>query len=430
MSLNDPHWGNRGDDGSGNGSNGGRRPNQGPPDLDDLWRDLNRRLSGMLGRKGSGGDGGNRGNGGGNRPPAEINLRFFGGGISVLVFLGLLVWLATGFYIVDASERGLVLQFGKYKESTEPGLRWRLPYPIQSHEIVNVSGVRTIEVGYRGSEKNKVLKEALMLTDDENIINIQFAVQYVLNDPYKYVFNNRTPDEAVMQVAETAIREIVGKNKMDFVLYEGREQIAVTASDLMQNILNRYGTGIQISKVTMQNAQPPEQVQAAFDDAVKAGQDRERQKNEGQAYANDVIPKAKGTEARLLQEADGYRQRLIATAQGDASRFKQINAEYAKAPEVTRSRMYLETMQQIYTNTSKVMIDAKGQGNLLYLPLDKLMQAAGAIVPSSDTSAGSAEAAAPSRPAPAVSYDTPPQIVDKSDPRARDALRSRDRGGR
>ena len=203
-----------------------------------------------------------------------------------------------------------------------------------------------------------------------------------------------------------------------------------TASDLMQNILNRYGTGIQISKVTMQNAQPPEQVQAAFDDAVKAGQDRERQKNEGQAYANDVIPKAKGTEARLLQEADGYRQRLIATAQGDASRFKQINAEYAKAPEVTRNRMYLETMQQIYTNTSKVVIDAKGQGNLLYLPLDKLMQAAGAVVPSSDISAGRAEAAAPSRPAPVVSYDTPPQIVDKSDPRARDALRSRDRGGR
>jgi membrane protease subunit HflK len=239
--------------------------------------------------------------------------------------------------------------------------------------------VRTIEVGYRGSEKNKVLKEALMLTDDENIINIQFAVQYILKDPVdEYIFNNRTPDEAVMQSAETAIREIVGKNKMDFVLYEGREQIAVQASALMQEILDRYQTGILISKVTMQNAQPPEQVQAAFDDAVKAGQDRERQKNEGQAYANDVIPKAKGTAARLLQEADGYKQRLIATAEGDASRFKQIHAEYAKAPEVTRSRMYLETLQQVYSNTSKVMVDAKGQGNLLYLPLDKLMQAAGA----------------------------------------------------
>ena len=216
-------------------------------------------------------------------------------------------------------------------------------YPIESHELVNISGVRTLEVGYRGSEKNKVLKEALMLTDDENIINIQFAVQYILKDPVEYVFSNRTPDEAVMQAAETAIREIVGKNKMDFVLYEGREQIAVKASALMQDILDRYKTGILISKVTMQNAQPPEQVQAAFDDAVKAGQDRERQKNEGQAYANDVIPKARGTAARLMQEADGYKQRLIATAEGDASRFRQINTEYAKAPEVTRSRMYLET---------------------------------------------------------------------------------------
>ena len=419
MSLNDPQWGNRGND-----NGGGKRPNQGPPDLEDLWRELNRRLSGVFDKKGGKGDGGSSG---GNRPPAEFNFRFLGGGISVLLVLALLVWLASGFYIVDASQRGLVLQFGKFKENVEPGLRWRLPYPIQSHELVNILGVRTIEVGYRGSEKSKVLKEALMLTDDENIINIQFAVQYILNDPYKYVFNNRSPDEAVMQVAETAIREIVGKNKMDFVLYEGREQIAVTASNLMQKILDRYETGIQISKVTMQNAQPPEQVQAAFDDAVKAGQDRERQKNEGQAYANDVIPKARGTEARLVQEADGYKQRLIATAEGDASRFKQINVEYAKAPEVTRSRMYLETMQQIYSNTSKVMVDAKGQGNLLYLPLDKLMQASGAMVSSPDNVGSSAEMPAQLRSGPVVTRDTPSQVVDKTDTRSRDALRSRDR---
>jgi membrane protease subunit HflK len=227
-----------------------------------------------------------------DRPPVQFNPKFLGGGIGLLLVLVVIVWLASGFYIVDASQRGLVLQFGRYKESTEPGLRWRLPYPIQAHELVNISGVRTLEIGYRGSEKNKVLKEALMLTDDENIINIQFAVQYILKDPVEYVFNNRNPDEAVMQVAETAIRQIVGKNKMDFVLYEGREQVAVNASQLMQEILDRYKTGILISKVTMQNAQPPEQVQAAFDDAVKASQDRERQKNEGQAYANDVIPKS------------------------------------------------------------------------------------------------------------------------------------------
>lgn len=416
MSLNDPQWGS-------NGNGGGKRPNQGPPDLEELWRDFNRRLSGMFDKNNGGG-----GNGGG-RPPAEFNPKFLGGGIGLLLVLILVVWLASGFYIVDASQRGLVLQFGKFKEATESGLRWRLPYPIQSHELVNISGVRTIEVGYRGSEKNKVLKEALMLTDDENIINIQFAVQYILKDPVEYIFNNRTPDDAVMQVAETAIREIVGKSKMDFVLYEGREQIAVNASKLMQDILDRYQTGILISKVTMQNAQPPEQVQAAFDDAVKAGQDRERQKNEGQAYANDVVPKAQGTAARLLQEADGYKQRLIATAEGDASRFKQINTEYAKAPEVTRSRMYLETMQQIYANTSKVMVDTKGQGNLLYLPLDKLMQATGALAGATQSSGvgSSAEMPAQSHAVSGIPSEAPTPVVEKNDMRSRDALRSRDR---
>ena len=400
MSLNDPQWGNRGND-----NGGGRRPNQGPPDLEELWRDFNRKLSGMLGKKGGGNNGGNDG---GNRPPVEFDPKFLGGGIGILVALLVVVWLASGFYIVDAANRGLVLQFGKFKETTEPGLRWRLPYPIQSHELVNLTGVRTIEVGYRGSEKNKVLKEALMLTDDENIINIQFAVQYILKDPVEYIFENRHPDDAVMQAAETAIREIVGKSKMDFVLYEGREQVAANASKLMQDILDRYKTGIMISKVTMQNAQPPEQVQAAFDDAVKAGQDRERQKNEGQAYANDVIPKARGTAARLMEEAEGYRQRLVATAEGDASRFRQLQTEYAKAPEVTRQRLYLETMQQIYANTSKVMVDAKGQGNLLYLPLDKLLGAAGAAAPATGMVA---EPPAPQRAAtPAVSGETPPPL--------------------
>lgn len=416
MSLNDPQWGNRGSD-----NGGGRRPNQGPPDLEELWRDLNRKLSGVFGNRRDRGSGDN---GDGGTPPVDFNPRFLGGGIGLLVALIVVVWLGSGFYIVDASQRGLVLQFGRYKESTESGLRWRLPYPIQSHELVNISGVRTLEVGYRGSERNKVLKEALMLTDDENIINIQFAVQYILKDPVDYVFNNRTPDEAVMQAAETAIREIVGKSRMDFVLYEGREQIAVRAADLMQEILDRYKTGILISKVTMQNAQPPEQVQAAFDDAVKAGQDRERQKNEGQAYANEVIPRARGTAARLLQEADGYRQRLIAMAEGDANRFRQLNAEYAKAPEVTRNRLYLETMQQVFANTTKVLVDSKGQGNLLYLPLDKLMQAAGAAVaqPGGDVTAPGRQGT--------MSGDLSPQTMDKTETRSRDALRSRDREAR
>ena len=320
MSLNDPKWGNRG-----GGDNRGDDGNQGPPDLEELWRDFNRRLSGMFGRnpgKGSGSGGGD----GGNRMP-DLNFRQFGGGIGLLAAFAAVVWLASGFYIVDASQRGIVLQFGRFVESTDPGLRWRLPYPIQTHELVNLTGVRTVEIGYRGSERNKVLKEALMLTDDENIVNIQFAVQYVLKDPQQYLFNNRNADDSVIQAAETAVREIVGKSKMDFVLYEGREQVAANAQKLTQEILDRYATGIQVSKVTMQNAQPPEQVQSAFDDAVKAGQDRERQKNEGQAYANDVIPRARGAASRLLEEADAYTGRVVAQAEGDASRFKQVYTE-------------------------------------------------------------------------------------------------------
>ncbi len=433
MSLNDPQWGNRGSGDDKPGTNDPKRPTDGPPDLEDLWRDFNRKLSGMFGKGGgSGGDGPSR------MPNMEFNPKFLGGGLSLLAGLVAVVWLGSGFYIVDASQRGIVLQFGSFKEATDPGLRWRLPYPIQSHELVNLTGVRTIEIGYRGSERNKVLKEALMLTDDENIVNIQFAVQYILKDPVEYLFNNRHPDDAVMGAAETAVREIVGKSKMDFVLYEGREQIATQAAKLMQDILDRYQSGILISKVTMQNAQPPEQVQAAFDDAVKAGQDRERQKNEGQAYANDVIPKAKGTAARLLEEANGYKQRVISTAEGDASRFKQVVSEYTKAPEVTRQRMYLETMQQIYANTSKVMVDTKGQGNLLYLPLDKLIQAAGASAAVGQPSGTDVSSTQPSRPSAPLSSEAPPQL--EAAPKvgggsysssSRDgSLRSRDREGR
>jgi membrane protease subunit HflK len=275
-----------------------------------------------------------------------------------------------------------------------------------------------VEVGYRDNVKNKMLKESLMLTDDENIIDIQFAVQYFLKDPSDYLFNNRMPDENVRQAAETAIREVVGKNKMDFVLYEGREQVAAAATKLMQEILDRYKSGILISKLTMQNAQPPEQVQAAFDDAVKAGQDRERQKNEGQAYANDVVPRARGTAARLIQESEGYKQSVIANAEGDVSRFKQILVEYEKAPAVTRERMYLDMMQQVMGNVSKVMVDQKNGNSLLYLPLDKLIE-------SSRAGSVTTEVAKP---------DVVPPTSQGSDntaaQRARDSLLSRDRGAR
>ncbi|MCK2089273.1 FtsH protease activity modulator HflK [Thauera aromatica] len=434
MSLNDPRWGSQGgNDGDRNDGNRGedsrdsdnrgdrnRGGNQGPPDLEEVWRDFNQRLSGMFGNKRGGRGGGGGGGGGGSPQLPSFSFKQFGGGIGVLLVLVAVVWLASGFYTVDANQRGVVLRLGKYVQTTEPGLRWRLPAPFESHEIVDLTGVRTVEVGYRGSERNKMLRESLMLTDDENIINIQFAVQYVLNSPENYVFNNRFPDEAVGQAAETAMREIVGKSRMDFVLYEGREEIAATAHELMQRILDRYETGIQISRVTMQNAQPPEQVQAAFDDAVKAGQDRERQKNEGEAYANDVVPRARGTASRLVEEANAYRERVVANAEGEASRFSQVFAEYVRAPQVTRERLYIETMQQVMSNTSKVMIDAKGNGNLLFLPLDKLMQQAGARPASAASLPDSQSAAGLSANAPMPSLD----------PRNRELMRSRERGER
>jgi membrane protease subunit HflK len=390
MSLNDPQWGRR--------PGGG---NQGPPDLEELWRNINRKLEGLFGRRGGGGD----------RPPSGGARSL--GGVGLLGVIVLVVWLASGFYIVPEGQRGVVLRFGRFVETTMPGPRWHLPYPIESAEVVNLLGVRTVEVGYRNNVKSKVLKESLMLTDDENIIDVQFAVQYVLKSPNDYLFNSREPDEAVLQAAETAVREVVGKSSMDFVLYEGRSEVAARAHKLMQEILDRYGTGISVSKVTMQNAQPPEQVQAAFDDAVRAGQDRERQKNEGQAYANDVIPKARGMAARLMEEAEGYKQRVIEQAEGDASRFRQVVGEYNKAPQVTRDRLYIDAMQQIMTNTSKVLVDQKGSGNnLLYLPLDKLMQMSTAAPPE------------PPKPPEA------PTVQEPTTSRSRDAFRSRDRESR
>jgi len=384
MSLNDPQW--------------GRRPNQGPPDLDQLWRDFNRKLNGLFGRRG-----------GGEEPPGP-DAKKISGGAGLLAGLIFAVWLASGFYIVYEGQRGVVLRFGKYSETTLPGPRWHLPYPIETAEVVNLTQVRTVEVGYRNNVKSKVEKESLMLTDDENIVDVQFAVQYVLKNANDYLFNNRSPDDSVLQAAETAIREIVGKSSMDFVIFEGRAEVVARAQKLMQEILDRYGTGISISTVTMQDAQAPQQVQAAFNDAVEAGQDRERQKNEGQAYANDVIPKARGMAARLGQEAEGYKQRVIEQAEGDAARFRQIVAEYNKAPRVTRDRLYIEAMQQIMSNTSKVLIDQKGGNNLLYLPLDRIGQMAGA-----------APAEAASKPA-----ETAP-APESSTARSREAFRSRER---
>lgn len=400
MSLNDPQWGRKGGGGSGGG--GGK---EGPPDLDELWRNFNERLAGLFGRKGP------RSGGTGAEPPSG---RQIGGGALALAGLVILVWLASGLYIVDESQRGVVLTFGKYSKTTSPGLQWRMPYPLQSHELVNISQVRTLEVGYRNNVKTRVLRESLMLTDDENIVDVQFAVQYTVKSPEDYLFRARRPDEIVLQVAESAFREAVGRSSMDYVLYEGRGDIAASAQKLMQDILDRYQTGIAVSTVVMQNAQPPEQVQAAFDDAVKAKQDQERLKNEGQAYFNDVVPKARGAASRLQEEANAYRQRVVANAEGEASRFSAVLAEYSRAPQVTRERMYIDAMQQIMTSTSKILVDSKQSGNMLFLPLDRILQM---------TAAG--ESAPVSRP---IQIEPPPQPEPQL--RSRDALRNRDRDSR
>ncbi len=407
MSLNDPQWGKRGGGGGGGGG--------GPPDLDEIWRNVNRRLAEIFGRPPP-----REPQDGGEGPrPRGLPLSALGW----LVMLVILVWLASGFYIVDAGRRGVVTRFGRYTETTQPGPRWHLPYPIESVELVDFSQVKTIEVGYRNTPKNKIDKEAVMLTDDENIIDIEFAVQYNLKSAEDYVFKNRNPDRIVAYVAESAIREVVGNSKMDFALYEGREQIAKQTEQLMQQMLDRYQTGVFVQKVTLQNVQPPDKVQAAFDDAVKAGQDRERLKNEGQAYANDVVPRARGMAARLMEEANGYASEVVQRAQGDAERFGKVLGEYEKAPGVTRERLYLDTMQSVLGNSSKIFVDEKGS-NLLYLPLDKLIQQSAA-------GAGAAPAAA-TEPTPPATARAPAPATDGStssgfDPsRSRDALRNRE----
>ena len=441
MSMNDPDWGKNS---SGGSSQDDRQPQDernrrpqgqggqdGPPDLDELWRDFNNRLNRLFGKKGGGNGGGPRGPLG-NGPSGNGFPPMPGAGKGLGFFVGVLVvlWLASGFFIIEEGKAGVVLQFGKYSHTETSGFKWRAPYPIQSHEIVDVSRVRIVEVGYRNSVKSKVLGESLMLTDDENIIDIQFAVQFRLSDARAYLFSSRDPDEAVKQAAETAIREVVGRNKMDYVLYEGREQIALGAQQVIQEILDRYNTGILVSSVTVQNVQPPEQVQAAFDDAVKAGQDLERLKNDGQAYANDVIPRARGNAARLKEEAEGYKQRVVAQAEGDASRFRAILVEYDKAPKVTKDRMYIDTMQEIYTNVTKVLVDSKSNSQLLYLPLDKIIEKTAPGGAASASSFGPPSAAAAAAKSEAALETGVRPVPGAADNTVREALRNRDRGAR
>ena len=353
-----------------------QRPSDGPPDLDEFWQDLSSKLNGRLGGKrgGQGGRGGMPVGGGRNAAPSGRSLL---SGLAIVGVVAGLAWLGSGFYIVQEGQVAAVLRFGQFRYLThEAGIQWNLPYPIETHEIVDRSRLRQIEVGYRNSVRTKVPKESLILTGDQSIVDLQYAVQYRIDNPGDFLFQNNLSsgsEELIRQVAESAMREVVGQRTTDQVLYEDKAQVAEDAQTLTQAILDRYKLGIGIVDFTIQQAQPPEQVQAAFEDANKADQDRQRLINEGQAYANDVIPRAKGTADRMVLEAQGYRARVIAQAEGDALRFDQIYTQYANAPQVTRERMYLETMQQILSNTSKVYLDSQKNGSLLYLPLDRIL---------------------------------------------------------
>ena len=445
FNLNDPRWG-RGDDNkpapTGQDKppelppptppqhNPNPKPNRegshaGPPDLDEIWNDLNRKFGALWGKgrkspsgnnnNGNHNNGGNNGNFSPDMKNAGIGLGLIGG---ALFFL----WLSTGFFIVQEGQQAVITQFGKYKETVTAGVGWRLPYPIARHELVFVTQIRSLDVGRDTILKATGLRESAMLTEDENILDIKFAVQYRLYDARAFLFESKNPEQAVVQAAETAVREVLGKMKMDAALSEERDQIAPRVRTLMQSILDRYKVGVEIVGINLQQGgvRPPEQVQASFDDVLKAGQERERIKNEAQAYANDVIPRAVGTASRLKEEAQAYKARVVAQAEGDAQRFRSVLTEYQKAPQVTRDRMYLDTMQQIYTNVTKVLVESRQGGNLLNLPLDKIIHGAG----NTEGANGATTAPAPAVPAPAAAPAAP-------DPRSRDAAtRTREREAR
>jgi len=390
--------------------------NDGPPDLDELWRDFNRKLSGLFGGKG----GGPGRPGGDERGPSfQPDMKSAGIGVGLIGVVALLIWLGSGFFIVQEGYQAVVTTFGKYSHTKDAGFQWRIPYPVQAHEVVAVTQLQSVEVGRNAVVPATGLRDSSMLTQDENIVDIRFVVQYRRADARAYLFENFRPDEAVVMAAESAVREIVGRSKVDQVLYEQRDAIAADLVKSIQAQLDRLKAGIVISNVNVQNVFVPDQVQAAFNDALKAGADRDRFKNEGQAYASDVIPKARGTAARLMEEAEGYRSRVVAQAEGDAQRFRSVLTEYQRAPAVTRDRLYIETMQQVYSNVTKVMVESKAGSNLLYLPLDRLLQQ-------------SATPVAPAAPATAVPT---PAAVDPTgtqsvDIRSRDGARTRDREGR
>jgi len=330
-------------------TNRGKRGNQGPPDLDEVFKNLQKKFGSLFGGRGGGSRGSDMGAPGG---------KF---GILLVMAILFVFWIATGFYKVEEAERGVVLRFGAHVDTTQRGLHWHLPIPIETVEKVDVTKVYTIPIN------------STMLTQDENIVEIQGTVQYQIDNAEKYLFNVKNPEISLSQITESALRESIGRSKMGYVITEGRGEISIQVKSIIQEIVNNYQTGLNIFKVNIQSAKPPEAVKDAFDDVTQAREDEERFKNEAEAYRNEVLPKARGASARMREEADAYKNEVIARAEGEAERFKELLAEYKKSPMITRERLYIEMMESVLTNSSKVMVDVEGGNNLLYLPLDKLM---------------------------------------------------------
>jgi membrane protease subunit HflK len=450
FSMNDPRWG-RGD-GNGNSQDPKRpqeqkRPkdSEGPPDLDEMWRDFNKKLAGLFGRKTPGG---------GPRPDNGKSAKI---GFGIVIGVLIAIYLGSGVFVVQDGNVGVVSRFGKYEDSVEQGIHWRLPYPFESQEIVNTSEIRSVEVGRNNAVTQANVRDSSLLTHDADIVDVRFAVQYQIKSATDYLFRNLDPEQSVLQAGQAAIREIAGADSTDNLLFKDREALRAKLVDTIQSSLDSYKTGLQVTGVTLQSVQVPAQVQAAFEDAAKVHQDNERALDAARAYADQLLPRANSTAAKMIDEAKSYSNRVDSQAQGDAERFKQVYAEYSKAPAVIRQRMYLDTMTQIYSRATKVYVDSKGSNNVIYVPLDKLVDAnrqhAAAAVSASDAAAPAAASNAASNASAATSaaagasvqpgaQDTSAAPADQastasaasaasqpdSDPlRSRDAFRSRTR---
>ncbi len=377
MAWNEPGGGNK-------NPWGGRNGDKGPPDLDEIIRKMQTKFGGLFGS-------------GGGRTPKNRSPW----GIGLLAAIAALIWIIyDSAYIIEPAQRGVVLRFGNHVDTLQPGFSLRFPRPIERVLKVDVDQIRSIN------------HQALMLTQDENIVQIKLAVQYNVKDATAYLFNTRDPDATLKHATSSSVREVVGKSTMDYVLTEGRDSVAVNTQKLLQAIIDRYKTGLQVAKVNLQDAQPPEEVQSAFADAIKAREDEQRLKNEAEAYANEIIPKARGAAAREIEEAKAYRARVVAEAEGDASRFVQLLSEYQEAPVVMRERLYLEAMESVLNRSSKIMVDVKGGNNLVYLPLDKLLRQDESAAPSSG---------------PLLNLDNPPPLSQENDIKMREDARTRER---